>query len=343
MKLLFFTRKIDVDDPRIGFVHEWVARLSHKVDRLYVLCLEAGKTDLPDNVEVVILGKGKLRRMLRFNKVMPGLVKNVDAVFCHMNPIYAIMSTPYTKLFNKRLVLWYTHGSVTNKLKIATTLVDKILTASPESFRIETKKKCVLGHGIDTALFKPGGPPDKISILSVGRISRVKGYETLIDALPSLLSKFPDLRLKIIGGVELSDEKAYLQQLRERASRLGIADKVYFEGGLHPSKLPDLYRSSSLFVSNSRTGSLDKVVLEAMASGTPVLTSNEAFSNIVGSLSSELMFKQDDPQDLASKASYLLAMPLAERTALTTDLRAIVERNHDLNSLIDKILEELKR
>ena len=62
-KLLFITQKIDKDDDVLGVYHRWVEELSKKVDKVNVICLYQGRTELPMNVRIFSLGKEKLSNM----------------------------------------------------------------------------------------------------------------------------------------------------------------------------------------------------------------------------------------------------------------------------------------
>ena len=57
MHLLFITQKVDRADWLLGFTHGWLKALAGKVDRLTIICLEQGETELPSNVRVISLGK----------------------------------------------------------------------------------------------------------------------------------------------------------------------------------------------------------------------------------------------------------------------------------------------
>ena len=155
------TQKIDLDDDVLGFTHTWVNKLTEQVAWLHVLALSVGRHELHDNVTLYSMGKeqgaDRLRRFVNFNRVIVPLLlrRQVNVVFVHMCPLYAVLASPWTKLRRVPMVLWYTHKSVTGTLKLAHQLVDRVVTASPESFCLPSDKVVVTGHGIDTEVFKP--------------------------------------------------------------------------------------------------------------------------------------------------------------------------------------------
>ena len=101
---------------------------------------------------------------------------------------------------------------------------------------------------------------DKNVVLYVGRIEPRKGVSTLINAM-----RYVNGELLVIG------EGSMLPLLRERARLLGISEKVKFLGKVEYSKLPLFYRASDVFVLPSLSEAFGIVLLEAMASGTPVI------------------------------------------------------------------------
>ena len=98
MKLLVITQKVNKNDSNLGFFHEWLLRLAGQVEKLTIICLEKGEYNLPDNVQVLSLGKNikyqisnikficQLKYLFRFYKYIWKFRKEYDAVFVHMNP-----------------------------------------------------------------------------------------------------------------------------------------------------------------------------------------------------------------------------------------------------------------
>ncbi len=126
----------------------------------------------------------------------------------------------------------------------------------------------VIPNGVDVKKFYPAKKmPDKPIILCNARLGKRKGVEYLIQAMPKVLSKIPKAKLVLVGEGE---EKAKLKRL---AKELNIAEKISFLGGIEHKKLPVIYRKSSLFVLPSLSESLSNSLLEALASGLPVVVS----------------------------------------------------------------------
>lgn len=141
----------------------------------------------------------------------------------------------------------------------------------------------VIPYGVDGALFSPDRsrglrwrerlriPPDAVVALAVGRMVTKKGFHLLIEVAPRLLSEIEGLHLVLAGAGDLLD------QFRARAA--AWPGRIHLPGPVLHDELPDLYRAADLFVlpavhdPRGNVDGLPNVVLEAMASGLPVVSS----------------------------------------------------------------------
>ncbi|MFQ5694087.1 MAG: glycosyltransferase family 4 protein, partial [Nitrospinota bacterium] len=303
-RVFAITQEVDREADTLGFVHSWLERLSERVEKLDVLALRVGAHELPANVHVRRIdttgeGAGRMRRAFHsWFSLWKGLRGARRAiVFCHMCPQYVLAAYPFARLRGARIVYWQTHGRIGWLQRLAHRFADRVLTASPESFPIRSKKVCVIGHGVDTDWFRP--PPGEVSvsrtpgrptILGVGRIASIKSWETLIEAAGTLVHRHgrKDLLFRIVGG-DACEAPAYGRALRARVEAEGLGDWVEFAGPVPHGVIRDHYWSSDIFVSTSLTGSIDKVVLEAMACGLPPLVCAEAFRGMLGPYADRLM------------------------------------------------------
>jgi glycosyltransferase involved in cell wall biosynthesis len=157
----------------------------------------------------------------------------------------------------------------------------------------------VIPNGVDIVEFAPGPsrraafglPEDKVIALFAGDImTSRKNLDTVLRAL----SLCPDLYLAVAGKVAGSPYPAM-------ARSMGLQDRVMFLG-FRPD-VPDLMRSVDLFVLPSRYEPFGLVVLEAMASGLPVLTSRQA--GIADCIDQHVGFVLDDCDDAETLAGWL--------------------------------------
>lgn len=151
-------------------------------------------------------------------------------------------------------------------------------------------KITVIPCGVDLSLFRPI-PMDearerldicerKHMVLFVGRIERLKGIDTLLEAMAIVVRDFPNWQEKIcvcIVGGDTSEDSAVvdreMQRLQDLRAELGIADLVTFLGAQTQDALPDHYSAADVVVMPSYYESFGMVAMEAMACGTPVIAS----------------------------------------------------------------------
>lgn len=268
MRLLIVTQAVDEGDSDLGFFVRWIEEFAKRTEHVEVICLREGKHAFPANVHVHSLGKEKsvsrIKYILYFYAYIWHLRNDYDVVFVHMNPEYVVLGSLFWRLWHKRIALWYTHKSVNLKLRTAAAFADIIFTASKESFRIRNKKVHAMGHGIDTDFFSPDTNIVRGDwMLSVGRLMKSKRHDL---AIRKAVEEGRELRI--------AGEGPERQPLEALGHELGAT--VHFLGGLTQIELRDEYRRASYLVHTSETGSLDKVVLEALACGLPVRTHNPA-------------------------------------------------------------------
>ena len=144
-------------------------------------------------------------------------------------------------------------------------------------------------------------------LLAVGRLVARKGHRTLLRAMPSILKQHPGARLVIVGRGHMR------KTLMRQAKRLGIAHAVHIQPGMSFDKLALHFRAADLVVYPSYYEGQGLIPLEALASGTPVVTVNQApltemIDEEVGGL-----FACGDHEDLARAVNDCLDAP-QERT-----------------------------
>lgn len=286
MKLLIVTQAVDLDDPILGFFHRWIEEFAKHVEHVEVVCLKEGKHDFPKNVSVHSLGKEKRTASsvvytIRFLELIWRLRHSYDAVFVHMNPEYVALGGFVWRLLGKRIGLWYTHGKTSFRLRVGVAMAHMVFTASPESMQVSTRKKHVVGHGIDTKLFSapPHSPHAELRIVTVGRITPVKRLREMLAALDVLARNYTSFSFSIIGApVTLSDKEYALQLETDIASR-SYAEKVRIKGPLTQKNLAAALREYDVFLHLSATNSLDKAVLEAACAGLRIVTTSSLYAD----------------------------------------------------------------
>lgn len=130
----------------------------------------------------------------------------------------------------------------------------------------------IIHNGVDTTLFAPATAPvekDVFRIVCSGRLIERKGQHHLLDAFAGLCGEGrPDIHLDLVGTGDME------ARLKEQAARLGIADRVTFRGFVAREMMPQVYARSRLFVLPSQSEGMSMALLEAMATGLPVIVTD---------------------------------------------------------------------
>jgi glycosyltransferase involved in cell wall biosynthesis len=206
-------------------------------------------------------------------------------------------------------------------------LVDRV-----RALGFPAERSRVIPYGVDVNLFSPasssspgssperravwrerlGIPPEAPLLLGVGRMATKKGFQELIGILPALLGEFPELRVVLAGGGDLLD--------RFRAAARPWEGRVHLPGPVLRDALPDLYRAADLFVlpavhdARGNVDGLPNVILEAMASGLPVVASGiSGIPLAVEDGRTGSLVPERDPGALLGALRRLLADPAAAR------------------------------
>lgn len=340
MKLLIVTQVMDTNHPILGFFHRWVEEFAKSFTEVHVICLQKGACSLPDNVHVYSLGKeegeSNGKYLYRFYKHFGHIffTVRVHYVFFHMGAVFTIAAAPFSlvrKLMKTKFYWWKTHGHIGIKERLSLLFMDRVYSASENSFLINTPKKHVIGHAIDTSVFTSASSNRK-GIVFAGRVMPVKRVEDVIETVAGLHAQGNTVDLRIVGP--LPDDE-YTKDLQNLCHTLDIAEYVEFVGGVPHSQIEQELSSARVVVSPSDTDSVDKVVLEAMSSGTPVVTTTEAFRELLSPHG--LFVEKRDVQSMIEVVTTFLALPDSEYQALGVTLREAVHANHNIETLTQRI------
>ncbi len=247
--------------------------------------------------------------------------------------------------------LWYTHKGVDRRLLAALEVVDGAFTASELSLRVDTPKKIVTGHGIDLDHFDVAARPDDeggaIRLLSVGRLTPAKDPLTVIEAVAMLRADGHDATLTWAGGTLARGDDEYEAMIRSVVSERDLGGAVHFVGAVPYPEIPAAFAEADLFINASGTGSVDKVVLEAMAARRPFVSCNESIPPVLAvdaglaERADEFTFRAGDAVSLAAALRGWIDRPRADRRATGERLREIVAKHHEVDALMARIVRRM--
>jgi phosphatidylinositol alpha-1,6-mannosyltransferase len=215
----------------------------------------------------------------------------------------------------------------------------RILT---DGWRVSPDRIRLMHPGVDTRQFTPAardagvrarlGWGDRPVVLTVGRLQKRKGHDTLIRALPAIRRRVPDVLYAIIGDGE---ERAALEEL---AKSQGQVDSVRFHGEMSDADLAAAYQQCDLFVLANRQVGQDiegfgMVLVEAQACGKPVIAGTSGgTAETMRIPETGCVVNCDGPDELASAVCELLLDP-ARRAHMGRAARTWVEEKFDWESL----------
>ena len=207
------------------------------------------------------------------------------------------------------------------------------LAARATALGADPERMAVIPYGVDTARFQPdagargklraqlGVPAEAPLVATAGRLVRKKGFEHLVDAMAHL----PDAVLAIAGDGSLRDE------LRARASAIGVAERVRFLGNWSQQDIAALFAGADMIVAPSvrdESGNVDglpNVVMEALESGTPLVTTTAGgIGGIVEHGRTALIVPEKNSRAIADELARALADP-ALRERLGSTARAVAQ------------------
>ncbi len=214
---------------------------------------------------------------------------NVASTISSFNPDLIILSwlnpygtySKYLKKFSIPIIL-LTEGSdvlihpiqykgIEKIEKIIEENVDATIFVSENSFNnsnqyLSLSRSTILYNGYDKEIFKYAGETkkdsEKINLISVGRHSRIKGYDILLNAMKHLNK---NITLTMCGAGELSEE--YKKFIADN----NLNERVKLTGELNPNEIKKELEKSDIYCQPSRSEGFPSAPLEAMACGLPVV------------------------------------------------------------------------
>lgn len=184
----------------------------------------------------------------------------------------------------KRAAAWFSSAS--------TNLGDQIVVPSPKFYRLLMQQKVrkpihIIPNGIDLSSFKTaknaGALRNRLKVgaeapilLTVGRMDPEKRLDFIVDAFVKISKQIPNAQLVFAG------DGSARKNLEEKVNALDVKNKIHFLGMVNRNDLPDVLHDATIFLSASTTEVHPISVIEAIASGLPlVAVQDEAFEGMI--------------------------------------------------------------
>ncbi len=340
-------------------LYDFVARIDRDHFRVVVCCLKEGGHFKDAFIDLGVpfyegLLKSKYdifayQRLLRILKT-----ESIDLVYTLPHPNSMIFSAMARRTNRVKATVVSVHGTggpmggrmVRGYLRPIFSGIDRFIAVANEHKRylmdvegLDESKIVVIHNGVDVERYHPGAPDATLKdvfgidenervVVTVASLNPYKGIDVFLRGAAEVLRSAPDTRFIIVGD---GPERPSLESF---AADLGIAERVTFTG--IRSDVDAILRLGCVFVLPSRTEAFPNVILEAMATGLPVVSTD------VGSVG-ELVFDDetgikipvDDASALSGAVGDLLAdQEKAERWG--TNGRRMVEEKFRIEGMCDK-------
>ncbi|MFA6047654.1 MAG: glycosyltransferase family 4 protein [Parcubacteria group bacterium] len=217
---------------------------------------------------------------------VPGYSERFSFIYCFLKPLI--------------IRIWKKAGAVVANSSM---LRDLALKSNNQ------QKVDVIYNGINIEHFRPGAisrENKNFTILCASRLSRRKGFDYVIDAFNKIHEKYPEARLVIAGGEGNAEE-----ELKNQTKELKLENKITFTGFVTPNtQFLKYYNAADVFVLPSLNEGMSNNMLEAMASGLPIImTPTGGAEELIKDGVNGCIVRFKDSADIAEKLEKLINNP----------------------------------
>jgi colanic acid/amylovoran biosynthesis glycosyltransferase len=257
------------------------------------------------------------------------LVVHFHGYDAYRNDVLSSYGTKYSQMFQKANMV----------VAVSKNMVEQLVRLG-----CPLEKLTLIPYGIDVATFAlETNEPKQRQLVSCGRFVAKKAPQLTIQAFNLVLAKHPELDLVMIGEGELLDECKHL------AVDLGIRDKIIFKGALPPIEIAQIFSESIIFLqhsvlhSNNDSEGLPLAILEAGASGLPVVSTIHAgIPDAVENGKDGFLVPERDIEQMAEKILFLLDHP-EEAFAMGQHFKTKILSHYTLDRYMEDLKELIKK
>ena len=277
--------------------------------------------------------------------ILSGLSRIPNVLSIHGSDIY----NPVRKTSPHRhaVLRWAVRSVLKNAAKVVAQSTD--IRYCAEAFYAPGRDITIIPLGLPDRTFNPASRETllmqngKFYIISIGRMTEVKGYDFLIRAIGLLRERGADTNLVLIGD---GPERVRLENL---SAKLGLSDRIKFTGWLSHEKKFQYLSACDIYVMSSLHEGFGVVLLEAMSCGLPIIATNKGGqTDIIKEGRNGILIQPYDAEMLADAISRLAESPDKRRAMSATNkedvknygISAVAKRYLDL---FDRVLSERRK
>ena len=197
--------------------------------------------------------------------------------------------------------------------------MDAVIATSPESGAFLRVPHVVNMHGIDTSVYHPSadrahewaatGLPGRYGIGVFGRVRAQKGTDRFVDAMLTLLPRYPDFTAIVVGAIT-PEQHSFAADLRDKITRAGLDRRIVFLGERPSDEVHQWLRCVSIVVGPQRWEAFGHEPAEAMARGTPVVATRVgAATHLIRDGETGFLVDVDDMASMRDRIERLMRDP----------------------------------
>ncbi len=365
-EVIILDRKYSKNDPPI-----------ETIDELKIVRLNSAQVGIPRSFRIprfVRFVLAELNALLFALKVSTYLKRNsgnIDVLHLNLTSLDIILSISNTKLRGK---MFYTsqvgHWTLASKglnlferiylfldsyLMRRVKRVIAVNESAKESFisigKVKAENVAVVPNGIDTDFFNPSidveetaeryGIEGKMTVLFVGRLAEIKGVEYLVKAADIIVNDLDrkDTLFLLVGPLKFDavEKPINMEEMLGYIRQHQLESNLIFTGALPLEEVKRLYVASDIFVLPSLAEGDPLVVVEAMASGTPIVgTKVGGIPQKVRDGWNGFLIDPENERQLADKIKYLIDNP-EERKRMGVNSRRYAEEEFDWSKVAERL------
>ena len=166
---------------------------------------------------------------------------------------------------------------------------------------------------------------NKFLVCLPGRITRLKGHETLIELMEQLQNQYPNLHAVVVGGAD-PKKAAYLKEMQDNIQSKGLSDKITFVG--HRSDIREWLAFSDVILSlSNQAETFGRTALEALSVGTPVIGWNRGgVAEILSNVYPQGLIEVNDQSALLNAVKHHIDQPQAVEPVTMFSLKEMCDQ-----------------
>lgn len=167
----------------------------------------------------------------------------------------------------------------------------------------------LVSHPAQTDIRTRYGLAEGPLFLTVARLQEHKGLHYLIEAVPEVLTSYPNARFAIVGKASGSEQEAYRQRLLDQCNKMNVSENVAFLGYVPDEDVVALFREAFALVHPAISEGYGLTLLEAMILGVPVIAA-----------------AADGPQEIIEHAKNGLLVPVADPVRISAAIKDLLKQ-----------------